>query len=60
MIQLVLDNILLLCLIIFLEVVFRLIPTKRPLNLLNLVARLLAKLSILLVKLSKLLPENRR
>lgn len=60
MIQLILDNILVLGLIIFLEVVFRLIPTKRPLNLLNLVARLLAKLSILLVKLSKLLPENRK
>lgn len=46
--------------ILLIEILFRLIPTKKPINLLALVGRYGAKLCMLLVKLGKLLPENRR
>lgn len=51
---------LVLCALVLIELIFRLIPTKKPINLLALVARLLAKAAMLLRRLGNILPENRR
>lgn len=64
MLKLVMDPVIglagLLLFTILLEVIFRLIPTKKPLNILALVARGLAKLAMLLRAIGDLLPERRK
>lgn len=45
---------------ILIELIFRLIPTKKPINILALVSRGLAKLAMLLRAIGNLLPERRK
>lgn len=53
-------NIKVIVLAVAIELILRLIPTKKSVNILALTARGLAKLAVVLKKIGSVLPENRR
>lgn len=54
------DLIVLINVLIVLELVLRFIPTRKPINILALFARALAKLAVLIKKIGDILPERRK